>query len=441
MRDMLLPRFMKDRRGGVAPMFALAVIPVIGLTGAAIDYSRASSARTGMQSAIDATALAMAKLAPTLTPSELQTKTNAYFQAMFNHPDAKNIVITPSYTTTGGSQLTIAVSGSVDTTFMNVLGFSSLNIGSTSTVKWGNNRLRVALVLDNTGSMASAGKIEALKTASKALLTQLKTAATTNGDVYVSIIPFSKDVNVGASNYNQFWVDFGDHPGYDGWDSQNGDDVSTTTCGTKANGKKKKCTTTTSWVPDPHNTWNGCVTDRDQNYDTTNAAPVAGDSKTLFPAEQYDSCPVQLMPLSYDWTALNAKIDSMQPDGNTNQTIGLQWGFQTLTAAPFTIPAKDPNYTYNTVMILLTDGLNTENRFSTTQSAIDDRTKKACDNIKAAGITLYTLQVNTGGDPTSTMLQQCATDTSKNWVVTSSSQIGTIFNQIGTNLSQLRIAK
>ena len=45
-----------------------------------------------MQSAIDATALAMAKLAPTLTQSELQTKTNAYFQAMFNHPEAKNLV-------------------------------------------------------------------------------------------------------------------------------------------------------------------------------------------------------------------------------------------------------------------------------------------------------------------------------------------------------------
>jgi hypothetical protein len=150
---------------------------------------------------------------------------------------------------------------------------------------------------------------------------------------------------------------------------------------------------------------------------------------------------VELMPLSYDWTALNAKIDAMTPGGNTNQTIGLQWGFQSLTAAPFTIPAKDSNYTYNQVVILLTDGLNTQNRFSTTQSSIDDRTKKACDNIKSAGITLYALQVNTGADPTSTMLQQCATDTAKFFLVTSAAQIGTIFNQIGTNLSKLRIAK
>ncbi len=127
---------------------------------------------------------------------------------MFNHPEAKNIVITPTYTTAGGSQLNISVSGSMDTSFMKLMGFSSLNIGSTSTVKWGMNRLRVALALDNTGSMYDAGKIGALKTATKNLLTQLKNAATNNGDVYVSIIPFSKDVNVSEIGYiRPDWID------------------------------------------------------------------------------------------------------------------------------------------------------------------------------------------------------------------------------------------
>ena len=197
---MSLFRFVQDRRGGVAPMFALAIVPVLGLVGAAVDYSRANSVRAGMQSAIDATALAMAKLAPTLTQTQLQTQTSAYFNAMFNHPEAKNLVITPTYTTAGRSQLVNSVSGSMDTSFMKVIGFSTLNVGSTSTVKWGNSRLRVALVLDNTGSMADNNKIGALKTATNDLLTQLKNAATTNADVYVSIIPFVKDVNVGSGN-------------------------------------------------------------------------------------------------------------------------------------------------------------------------------------------------------------------------------------------------
>ena len=104
-----------------------------------------------------------------------------------------------------------------------------------------------------------------------------------------------------------------------------------------------------------HNTWNGCVTDRDQNYDTTNDAPVAGS--TLYPTEQYASCPASLVGLSNDWTALSNKIDAMQPVGNTNQAIGLQMGWQSLTAVPFTIPAMDPNYQYNQVVIILSDGL------------------------------------------------------------------------------------
>src|SRR5262245_44071830 len=129
---MRLFRFMQDRRGGVAQIFALAIIPVFGLVGAAVDYSRASSVRTGMQSAIDATALAMAKLAPTLTQAQLQQQTSAYFNALFNHPEAKNLTITPTYTTAGGSQLVISVSGSVDTSFMRIMGFSTLNVGSTT---------------------------------------------------------------------------------------------------------------------------------------------------------------------------------------------------------------------------------------------------------------------------------------------------------------------
>jgi hypothetical protein len=234
-------------------------------------------------------------------------------------------------------------------------------------------------------------------------------------------------VNVGSSNYTASWLR------WDLWDAVNGSCSKsdyTTQASCLSHGK--------TWKPDNHSTWNGCVTDRDQNFDTTNDAPVAG--ATLYPTEEYSSCPVPLMGLSYDWTALSAKIDAMQPKGNTNQAIGLQMGWQTLTAAPFTIPATDPNYKYQQVIILLTDGLNTQDRWYTSQSPIDTRQQKTCDNIKAAGITLYAVQVNTGGDPTSTLLQNCASDSSKFFLLTSSQQIVTTFNQIGTALSNLRLA-
>jgi len=441
---MWFSRFWQDRRASVAPMFAIAVIPVLGLTGAAIDYSRANSVRTGMQAAIDATALYLAKLAPGLTQSQLQQKANDYFNAMFSHPEAKNLVVKPTYTSGAGSQLTISVSGSVDTAFMKIMGYNSLPVGSTSTVKWGNQRLRVSLVLDNTGSMAMAGKIDALKTATNALLTQLRNAASTNGDVYVSIIPFVKDVNVGASNKGASWIDWSD------WDANNG------TC-KKGNSTQWPTNQTDclalsgnpSWTPASHDTWNGCVTDRGnsngptgQNYDTTADAPASAQA-SKFPAEQYGACPQAVLPLTYDWTAMSTLVSNMSPNGMTNQNIGLAHGWMSLVGGgPYgTPPAKDPNYTYQQVIILLTDGLNTEDRWYTDQASIDARQTMTCANVKAAGITLYTIQVNTDGDPTSTLLQNCASTTDKFFLITSSSQIGTIFNQIGTNLSKLRIAQ
>ena len=423
----MLTRFLQDRRGGIAPMLALLALPLMGTVGAAVDFSRANATRAAFQAALDSTALMLSKTATTQSAADMQTSATNYFKALFVHPEANNVTITASYSQTNGSKVTLNGSATLNTNFLSVLGYSQLSISATSVSTWGNTRLRVALVLDNTGSMSSSGKMTALKTASQNLLTQLKNAAVNNGDVYISIVPFTKDVNVGASNYAASWLR------WDLWDAVNG------TCSNSNYTTQSSCLSHSKiWTPASHSTWNGCVTDRDQNFDTTNDAPVAGG--TLYPTEQYSVCPAQLIGLTYDWTALSNKITAMQPAGNTNQAIGLQMGWQTLTAAPFTIPATDPNYKYQQVIILLTDGLNTQDRWYTSQTSIDTREQKTCDNIKAAGITLYTVQVNTGGDPTSTLLQNCASDSSKFFLLTSSQQIVSTFNQIGTALSNLRLA-
>jgi hypothetical protein len=49
------------------------------------------------------------------------------------------------------------------------------------------------------------------------------------------------------------------------------------------------------------------------------------------------------------------------------------------------------------------------------------------------------VQVNTGRDPTSTLLQNCASDKNKFFLLTSADQMITTFNQIGTALSSLRL--
>ena len=327
----------------------------------------------------------------------------------------------------------------VTTDFLKVAGFPNINFNTSSTAAWGNVRMRVAMALDNTGSMADDGKMPAMQTAAKALVDQLSALAKTNGDIYISIIPFAKDVNVDASNYNQSWIDWSD------WDAANGADECTRY---RNNGN---CRTTT-WVPDDHSTWTGCVTDRDQDYDTKNTAPT--NSATRFPAEEYVSggekyCKTgnnpylqPIMPLSYDWSAIKTRIGNMQPTGNTNQGIGMAWAWMTLTQSdPFNAPAKDPNYTYKDAIVLLSDGLNTQNRWYSNASQIDARQKILCDNAKAAGITVYTVQVNTGGDPTSAVLQYCASGPQNFYSVTSASQTAAVFSSIGTSLSKLRVAR
>jgi Flp pilus assembly protein TadG len=547
--------FLQDRRAGVAPIFALAIIPVIGLVGAAVDYSRGNSVRTALQSALDATALAMAKSAPTLTESQLQQKASDHFLALFNKPYAKNVGVTAAYTTTGGSTLTLTATGKVDTTFTRIMGFTEMNIGSSATIKWGNQRLRVALALDTTGSMASAGKIDALKTATKNLLDQLKNAAATNGDVYVSIVPFARDVNAGSTNSAASWIDWtgwedeppyvktnkpsdwadigpgsacpfsnsshgfrctaapangstntssipssGAYSGYICPSVDNGSKItaqgsvyyngcydsqpttttsqntvctgwncscsgySDCTCTGSFSSKVCKQTVTTTgapythtWIKNARSTWNGCITDRGdaaapaaQNYDQNVTAPVAGTPASHYPAQQYGYCSPEVMGLSYNWTTMKTLVDSLYPAGSTNQPIGLVWGWQSLVGGgPFTVPAKDPAYTYKEVIILLSDGLNTQNRWYgngyNTSTSVDNRMYNGgpgtCKNIKDSGVTIYAIHVNTDGDPLSTLLQNCASDSSKFVMLTSANQMITTFQQIGTQLSQLRIAK
>jgi Flp pilus assembly protein TadG len=442
-------RFVAADEGNIAVIFCIALVPLLGFVGAAVDYTRANAARSSMQAALDSTALMLSKdLAEGLiTQSQVNTKAQSYFTALYTNKDAQSVSVSASYTASSsmGSNIQVNGTGAVTTDFLKVAGFPNINFNTSSTAAWGNVRMRVAMALDNTGSMADDGKMPAMQTAAKALVDQLSALAKTNGDIYISIIPFAKDVNVGASNYNQSWIDWTD------WDNDPVNDGKGT-CSKPKRTTKSDCEAhSKTWTPD-HSQWTGCVTDRDQDYDTKNTAPTS--STTRFPAEEYVSGGEKfcksgnnpylqpIMPLSYNWSALKTLIGNMQPTGNTNQGIGMAWAWMTLTQSdPYNAPAKDPNYTYKDAIVLLSDGLNTQNRWYSNAAQIDARQKILCDNAKASGITVYTVQVNTGGDPTSAVLQYCASGPQNFYVVTSASQTAAVFSSIGTSLSKLRVAK
>jgi Flp pilus assembly protein TadG len=440
-------RFVRAEDGNIAMIFAIAVLPLLSLVGAAIDYTRVSGARSAMQSALDSTALMLAKdlSSGTITTSQVAAKAQSYFAALYTNKDASNVTVTATYTASSsmGSTIQVSGSGSMATDFLKIAGFPQLNFNDSATTAWGTTKLRVAMALDNTGSMADAGKIGALQTASKNLIDQLSASAQGNGDVYISIVPFANVVNLGTSFSSSGFID------WSSW-STSGSIEEDWTCGSSYSSRNHvmQCGSSNNTISN----WNGCVMDRGTSTAPgTNSGPDVlitppATSANYYPADQSSYCPQQIAPLSYDWTSLKSTINAMTPSGGTNQPVGLVWAWQTLQqTSPMNAPAEDPNYTYKKAIILLSDGLNTMDRWygngSSHSSAVDDRQQLLCDNIKAAGVTIYTIQVNTGGDPTSTILQNCASGASNFFMLTSASQVISTFNTIGTSLSKLRVAR
>ena len=121
----LLRRFVGNRDGGVGPMLALAVLPLFGIVGAAIDYSRAASTRTAMQASLDASALMLSKDAQTIP--DLAQKASDAFKANFTRPEAYDVQVASQFSqpAEGTFSLKLTASAKVNTLFSKLLGQST----------------------------------------------------------------------------------------------------------------------------------------------------------------------------------------------------------------------------------------------------------------------------------------------------------------------------
>jgi len=117
----------RDREGSVTATFALALIPLVGLVGAAVDYSSANSARTNLQAALDAALLAGAKDG---SANWTAAALNA-FNANLNAKLASNV--NPTFQLTSTRAYTGRVTATVASNFLGVVGVSNINIGVTGT--------------------------------------------------------------------------------------------------------------------------------------------------------------------------------------------------------------------------------------------------------------------------------------------------------------------
>jgi Flp pilus assembly protein TadG len=587
-------RFAGAKDGNVAMIFTVALLPLLAFVGAAIDYSRASKARTSLQSALDTAALMLSRdlSQGIIKDTDITSKADSYVKGLFTDKGDSSLIgnVQVIYTPPSNSALAaiqLDMSGKIQTDFMKLAGFPEMNFNATSTTNWGNTRMRVAMVLDNTGSMADNGKMAAMQSAAQDMVDQLSKYNKQDGDVYISIIPFSKDVNVGTdangnknvdapwinwtdweaepqiltdkaypinvqyNNITYTWADIGpgapcpfdttkvkgvtrptnnstvkpygfacmdrpatvsdatdlstlnpnrylipasgtyagmicpgidsgaNYPGktsvyYNGCYTSVVDQTIVLSSGSGAScpsGKpnctcsgsnsSRQCVQTTYkhyWRTHPtdkdkaaaaapaHDTWTGCVNDRNQDYDIKNDSPDASASK--FYAEQWSGClPAKVYPMSNAWDTLKTQIGKMVPSGNTNQAVGLAWGWQSLstTNQPIPAPARDTHFIYKDYIVLLSDGLNTQNRWSTTTGDIDDRQTKLCNGIRTDQknpVIVFTIQVNIGNkDPESQVLKNCVAGGGTSQMITSSGETSNAFKQILTQISKLRVAK
>ncbi len=427
-------RLQNDSRGNIAIFFALSILPVVLAAGAAVDYERAISAKTHLLASLDSAALYAANLTDT-DPVVLTTKSQPYVQSNYHNNDDAQL---KSYAVTTSGQ-TVTATGTVQLTnyFMAVVGINTTSVTTSSTAIKSGAKLQVAMVLDNTGSMAQSGKIGAEITASTNLLTQLSGLAINPTDIFVSIIPFDVTVNVGQSNVAANWVTWNDYG----------------TCdkGAGSPNTQKQCSLNGgNWTLSPVSaraSWTGCVTDRGNpssvsagNFDVNDSPPVTTDTTSMYPAIN-SSCPQQAMGLSNDWSDMQTVINNMQPGANTNQNLGLQMGWMSLSGGgPFTIPALNPNANYTKAIVLLTDGLNTADRWYTSVNSINARETQTCTAMKAAGIVIYAVQVSTDGTAKSSLLQSCVSDPGNFFYLTSANQVITAFSSIGNNLAGLYLS-
>jgi Flp pilus assembly protein TadG len=176
----MFDRLLADRSGNFGLITALLAVPLIGAAGLSIDFSHALSMRTQLQAAADAAAVgAVAQMSPAMKQAQTMTgdgpitlgKTDAQelFRSQISGEAASFPIDVSVDVAKTGSALTSSVTFQtrVPTTFMQILGQTSMPISGTATARYETpSYMDFYMLLDNTPSMgvaATQADIEKMK--------------------------------------------------------------------------------------------------------------------------------------------------------------------------------------------------------------------------------------------------------------------------------------
>ena len=393
--------FLLDKRGNVAVVAALAMGPICVAGLGAADLARVTSAKSQLQDALDAAALAAARTNST-TDSQLKVAGDRYLKQ--NLALSQDFALASSSFKFGeGGKVLGAAQLNVHPFIAGLVTGGTMAVAASTEVVRADMKVEIALVLDNTGSMTEGTKLADLKKAAKDFVTKMEEAsgkAVEPNSVKIALVPFSNAVRVDGSAYR-----------YSAWIDQTGtspinDEIFTTATGTQHADRFALFSSTGV-------SWRGCVEMRKAPYDVQDTPPTTGatlytpyfavdepDSKTSGYGQDYQNdyiadgtnssnwrvrqgmtnkyggahkktlnnsfgpnkgCELQkVMRLTTDFTGLRTAIDNLNAAGNTNIPIGMAWGWNVVSPyAPFADGVAYGTAKYKKIVVLMTDGENT----------------------------------------------------------------------------------
>ena len=399
----IIRRFASSQSGGTAVVFALSLVPLLIAGGVAIDYLRLSEARTELQAALDAGALAVGAAKDLDHDQRILAGTKTFERNMTKA--GKDLNAIDYEFELDGQTVTGTARYDLPTGLMQVVGYAAMGIeAETEITVPDEQKAEVALVLDYSGSMTeiSDGQVKyvAMKNAAKKLITDLET--TNEGKVKFGLVPFSHHV---YATLPKAYV-----------------------TGTTGSGD-----------------WTGCTQDRRYPHNLTDATPT-GSNATKWghphaPVHSSDGCwayapkSLKVAPLTEDFDALRTQLDNMQPYAWTHIALGAEFGYHLLSPnAPFTEGAPYSDDDTSKFLVILTDGRQTEPAFgpsSRTVSQGEDNLEAICSNAKASGITVMTIAFDLQDEDTTNRLRDCASDPAQNFMIAEdSSDIAAAFADI-----------
>lgn len=197
--------FAKDERGVTAVIFAICFVAIFAMIAIAVDYGFASLAKMRQQAALDAATMAASeKLGLPDEQTAGKAIANTFYKANTRPEDGGEI----GEIVLDATQGEVRALGMTDylTSLLNGINVSKLRIGTGTKIVRGLSSAEIALVLDNSGSMAGQPLAD-LKSAAEDLLDIVFVGTEGTERMRIGIVPFAGSVNVGAAFATSDWID------------------------------------------------------------------------------------------------------------------------------------------------------------------------------------------------------------------------------------------